>query len=97
MMMICNLNYPTELPIVIEYWTNLNISVHDASLVAWDDGLDNLLEELSSHCLLQDTFLRDVVKQILDGLWSLHDNDEAVVPLKVVEDLDYSFYVGYFT
>jgi len=47
-----------------------------------------LFEEAASELFLQHALLCDEVKEILAGLRALHDDDEGVVALEVVEELD---------
>ena len=48
----------------------------------------HLSKQESSRPLTHDPLPRDVVEQIDVFLWSLHDNVEVVVVLKVVQHLD---------
>lgn len=70
--------------------------MNNTSLVATYNSLDNLLEEFASHSFFQDALLGDVIEQVFDGFWALHDNNKAVISLKIVKDLDNSLDVGNF-
>ena len=46
--------------------------------------ITNLSEKVSRQLLLEHPLLCDEVEEVLAGVWPLHDYDEAVDPLEVV-------------
>ena len=59
----------------------LDVAMDDSSLLAGQDGVDNLLEKPLGHLFFQHTSLCDEVKQVLAVWGTLHDEDERVGPL----------------
>ena len=72
----------------------LDVSVDDASPVASQDCLDHLPEEAPGQLLFKNSFLCDEVKEVLARLGPLHDNDEGVMALEVVDESDNAGDVG---
>lgn len=51
---------------------------------------DDLTEKLPGCVLIQSTFLRDKVKQVLDGVGAFHHQDKGVWTLKCIQELDHA-------
>lgn len=66
----------------------LDIPMDDTFPVASEHRLDDLPEKVSRELLLQDSLLRDEVKEIFAVRGLLHDVDEGVVPFVEVEQPD---------
>ena len=66
----------------------LDVTMDDSSLLARQDGVDNLLEKPLCHLFFQDTSLCDEVKQVFAVWGTLHDEDERVGPLVKVHQAD---------
>lgn len=63
----------------------LDVSVDDATGVAVSHGLQHLQEEAARRRLVQRAALRDVIKQVLPRLWTLHHHQPAVRTLPPVQ------------
>ena len=55
----------------------------------------HLAEEVPGEVLLEHALLCDEVEEVLARLGPLHDNDEGVVALKVVDESDHPGHVGH--
>lgn len=66
----------------------LDVSVQDPTAGDRLHNADDLAEELAGGVLVQGALLRDEVEEVLDWLWTLHDQDEGVWPLEGVQELD---------
>lgn len=60
------------------------------------DRVDDLTEEEARQAFVKHHPVGDEVEQVLDGLGSLHDNDERVLHFVPVEHADHSAHVGHF-
>lgn len=73
-----------------------DVPVYDTGLVTPDDGLDHLVEKHTGQFLVQKHFFRDVVVQIFDGFRSLHDDDEGIKTLVIIQQFHHTFHVAHF-
>jgi hypothetical protein len=74
----------------------LDVTMDHPFSMASDDCLNNLAEKVASQLFIKHTLLRDVIKEILAGFGSLHDNDEGVMPLEAVDQFDHSGSTGHY-
>ncbi|CAN7978487.1 unnamed protein product, partial [Ixodes persulcatus] len=73
----------------------LDVAVDDYGFVTGQHALNDLLEEEPGQRLFEHALLGDVVEQVLDGLWPLHDEDKGIGPLVPVEETNDAGYVGH--
>lgn len=73
----------------------LDVAVDDSGFVTGQHALNDLLEEEPGQRLFEHALLGDVVEQVLDGLWPLHDEDKGIGPLVPVEETNDARYVGH--
>lgn len=66
----------------------LQVPVHDSGLVTAAGRLNDLAEESSAELLGQGAVLCDEVEEVLGGVGPLHDDDEAVWLLVVIQHAD---------
>jgi len=69
----------------------------NSSFVTSMDSFNNLSEEVTGNCFLQDALLCDEIKQVFDRFWAFHNNYETVGSLVIVEDFDDSLNMSHFT
>ncbi len=66
----------------------LDVSVHNTHFVDLGHCADDLAEKVSGQRFWKGTLLRDVVEEVHDRIWTLHDDDERVWLLVEVQKLD---------
>ena len=57
--------------------------------------ITNLSEEVPGQLFVHDSLLGDEVEKIFTRLRPLHDDDEGVVPLEVVDQLHHALHAGH--
>ena len=64
-------------------------------LIIFQQVKSHLAKEVSGEVLLEHALLGDEVEEVLARLRPLHDDDEGVVALKVVDESDHAGHVGH--